>query len=194
MKKITAAASTYCATSTCTNTCTGAGCTTDTATCCVDNAAKCKSFSGSCDANHIKDPAKHGVDGTTKAACCTARAKCTTVTCDAAGTKQIAAHATTYCAGTACTTTCTGTGCTHEKGSLCCETDTTKCKGASVSCGASKYKDSAKWGTAGATVALCCTDRALCSTLPCGAGKKTEDRHLVLRNKDMRHLRCCRHC
>jgi hypothetical protein len=70
--------------------------------------------------------------------------------------------ATLYCASTV-------GGCTNAN---CCDSDTTKCGGTNVACGANQYKDASKNGVTGTTAALCCTNQAACSTLTCAAGYK----------------------
>jgi hypothetical protein len=119
----------------------------------------------------IKDTAKHDTKGDDSATCCVSQAKCSTIKCPV-GMKQVANHADKYCAGTACVASCTGTGCKHDSGT-CCENDAAKCKYGSHNCGATKYKDPAKFD--GPNDATCCEARAECSTLKCSDGKKTED-------------------
>jgi len=172
-KKITAHASTYCATSTCSTT---AGTTAnpvvdDRLSCCVDVVTECKGASVTCAANKIKDPATYGTVGSTDLACCKLRATCNTVTCDA-GMKRIGTAPNTYCAGLTCTTSCTGVGCTHEKLSLCCENNPLECKGAAPACPSKQFLATGSHGTAGTNIATCCTNRQSCTSLTCSAGKK----------------------
>merc|ERR1711904_151302 len=89
------------------------------------------------------------------------KAACSTLSCPAGYKQKTGTH---YCA----TNTCAA-----SESSTCCEPDTTKCLGATVNCPvATQYKDAAKNGVVGTTVALCCTDKAACSTLTCPAGYK----------------------
>jgi len=171
-KPITDNAKIYCAKSVCTTT----GAVNDVATCCVTDASKCLGSTFTCGAFRFRDTAKNAINGNTDTACCSPRAKCSSVTC-VAGKKKIAAAATTYCAGLACTTSCTGSGCTTERDSKCCENDVKKCGGTSVTCTVGKYKDTAKYNTVGTTDLLCCSNSAKCTTITCAAGMKKKFAH-----------------
>jgi hypothetical protein len=152
LKKKANDATTHCASSSCT--------TTDYAVCCENIAGKCRAATVTCAAGKFKDPAKYGTTGATAALCCSNKAKCSSVTC-ATGKKQIAAAATTYCAGSSCATS-----------DNCCENDSTRCQYSGVSCGVGKYKDTSKNGAVGSTAAQCCGTAALCTTLTCPTALK----------------------
>jgi len=159
-KKLKAAhATTYCSGTACSTSSTA-----DQAKCCEADTTKCGGTVVTCDAGKFKDSSKAGTakGADAKAACCTAKAKCAVAVCST-GMKLKSNAATLYCAGAACVaTTTTKAGDT----STCCENDTTKCLGATVTCDAGQYKDSAKNGaTAGTGAAMktnCCTAKTTC--------------------------------
>merc|ERR1712050_197347 len=133
----------YCASTT-------GGCTDNT--CCDPDTTKCGGNTVTCNANHYQDPTKNSVTGTTATECCTAQAACSTLTCPAGKKQRTGTH---YCATSACSAT--------TDSSTCCEADTTKCGGNTVTCNANQYQDPTKNSVTGTTATECCTAQAACS-------------------------------
>jgi hypothetical protein len=113
----------------------------------------------SCGSTKYKDATRNGwLQGCeAKASCCSDKARCSTRTCPAG--KQLKANAyDLYCA----TSTC---GAADD--TTCCESDATVCAGATVTCGADKYKDPAKHSESLTDVKTkCCTARTKCLPNP----------------------------
>merc|ERR1712224_724799 len=138
-----------------TSKCLGAASSCE-ATCCEADTTLCGGNTVTCGADKYQDPTKAGTakGSDAVAACCTAVATCSSVTCSAGKKKKTSVTDTTKCLGAA-------SGCE----ATCCEADTTLCGGNTVTCGADKYQDSTKAGTAKGSdaVAACCTAKATCS-------------------------------
>jgi hypothetical protein len=141
-------------------------------TCCEANPAltACSASDIKCGPASFKDDLRKDnvvIDHNKTTKCCTNQALCSSMTC-AAGKKKIAAAATTYCAGSVCSSIDAAT---------CCETDAAKCLAATPSCPAGQFKDPQKNGVTGATAALCCSNKAKCTTITCGTGQKKKANH-----------------
>jgi len=154
------------------NTCAGATCaTTDSANCCVADTTKCAGqASNVCNiAGTFSDPAKKlATIGSTNAneTCCTAQQTCQASVCVAQYALKAKSNiANLKCAGAACVAP---TSMTSQGDALaCCDVDPLKCAGATVACGAGKFKDATKnAATAGTTdaakIAACCSDKTTC--------------------------------
>jgi len=102
--------------------------------CFKNDMTKCLSYTG-CGAK-ANDPTKYDESqgNTPLTTCCMAKAKCGAGYSCPAGTRQIANTQDKVCQGGNCAST------------ECCADDPTKCKGASVTCDASTYKDPTKDG------------------------------------------------
>jgi len=125
--------------------------------CFKNDMTKCLSYTG-CGAK-ANDPTKYDESrgSTPLTTCCMAKAKCGAGYSCPAGTRQIANTQDKVCQGGNCAST------------ECCADDPTKCKGASVTCDASTYKDPTKDGNeAGADDAAkknnCCTEATTCAS------------------------------
>jgi hypothetical protein len=144
----------YCSTSAMTTaSCNANCCEKDTTKCGGITAVTCATT------NHYWDSMKAGTTftaGSQSTQCCTAMAACSATpatACNVARKKKM-----TYCSKAATDSTSCNTP--------CCELDTSTCRGVgTVSCAASHFQDTAKYGTA-ATASnkntVCCTARAPC--------------------------------
>lgn len=160
----------------------------DFSMCCKVDPNKCKDktqahcVSG---ANWYLDPAKVDNAATSEGMCCTEKAKCSNAvaagghTCNAAEFHvNVADYATKRCATSKCEAT------------ECCMKDTAKCGGATVTCPATHYKDTAKNTNAvGADkgVTACCTAKAMCDSSACNPG-------FTLRSDDCKKMCATKTC
>jgi len=136
--------------------------------CCEADTTKCRGATVACGNAKYKDATKNGMASGSGAAaitaCCTDMATCAVAVCSA-GMKRKASVNATKCPTDAASCP-----------SSCCEANTAKCRGATVTCGAGKYKDATKngmdSGTGAAMITNCCTDVATCANAVCGKGMK----------------------
>merc|ERR1719263_1058890 len=140
--------------------------------CCEADTTTCggTTVTFTCDSSMYKDTgytgkggAAAGADATTaKAACCTAQATRDTHTCSTSVAHKLKS--------TASSLKCAMGTCATSDESTCCEADTTKCGGASITCPTGTFAKAAT--TVGTTEAACCTAKAACDANACAAGYK----------------------
>jgi len=142
----------------------GTGGTCDHAQCCETDTTKCGGVAAlSCPAGKYSPDKTKAIGNDANTACCTAdKNSCASFTCSAANAmKKKANPGNIVCAGD-------GAGSCSE--AQCCETDTTKCGGVSLSCPAGKYSPDKTKAIGNDANTVCCTaNKNTCTGFTCAA-------------------------